>query len=294
MAFAHSSRGRAKPPLAAYRPAVRPHTELKVRLGWLSDIHLNFLDKSRLCEFLNELALCRVDGWLLGGDIGEATSLLTFLRQLEAAVPVPTYFVLGNHDFYGSSLAGVKAQVGAYTRDSERLIWLSASEPQVLDGDVTVVGDDSWADARFGDAKGTPVELNDFYLIEELSGLSRGSLVRTLNQLGDESAARLRPKLNQASELHRHVVVLTHVPPFREAAWHQGQPSSDEYLPWFSCRAMGEAILDCASSRPETGFLVLCGHTHGSGVCSPARNVTVLTAEAEYGSPHVQRIFEFP
>ena len=163
---------------------------------------------------------------------------------------------------------------------------------QVLNGLVAIVGDDSWADARCGNALRTPVELNDFFMIEELTGLSREALVYTLNGLGDAAAARLAPKLEQAARSCPRVVLLTHVPPFREAAWHQGRPSDDDWVPWFSCRAVGEVILECARANPATSFLVLCGHTHGAGVHSPAANVIVHTAGAEYGAPRIQRVFE--
>ena len=49
----------------------------------------------------------------------------------------------------------------------------------------------------------------------------------------------------------------------------------------------------CAKAWPQTDFLVLCGHTHGAGVYSPAANVIIHTAGAEYGAPNVQRLFEF-
>jgi hypothetical protein len=114
-----------------------------------------------------------------------------------------------------------------------------------------------------------------------------------LNQLGDESAQRIQPKLEEAARLRENVVVLLHVPPFREATWHEGQVSFDAWLPWFSCKAVGDVILSCAVSHPQTSFLVLCGHSHGAGVCSPLPNVKVLTAGAEYGKPKVQDVFEF-
>lgn len=156
-----------------------------------------------------------------------------------------------------------------------------------------IVGDDSWADARFGDPEGTPVDVNDFYLIKDLAGLSRRDIICTLNGLGDASAARLFPKLCKAAELCRQVVAVTHVPPFKEAAWYGGKPSSDEWLPWFACRAVGDAIIECARSHPETNFLVLSGHTHGAGTYSPAPHVTVLTESATYGWPRIQKVFEF-
>jgi 3',5'-cyclic-AMP phosphodiesterase len=265
-----------------------------MRLGWMSDIHLNFLDDAGCRAFLEDLASQEVDAWLVGGDIGEAASILEYLQLLESALPCRTYFTLGNHDYYGASIDEVQGKVRQLVAQSDRLIWLTESEPQALAPGLVLVGDDSWADARHGDARGTPVELNDFYLIEELTGLSRAGLIRKLHALGDEAAGRLAPKLQRAATIASQVVVLMHVPPFREAAWHQGRPSDSDWQPWFSCRAAGEALLASAKENPEVGFLVLCGHTHGSGVYSPVPNLRVHTAEAVYGQPHVQRILEFP
>ncbi|MGD1048474.1 MAG: metallophosphoesterase [Candidatus Krumholzibacteriaceae bacterium] len=263
-----------------------------MRLGWISDIHLNFLDQAGCRRFLGDLASHDADAWLLGGDIGEAASVVEFLRMIDAALLCKTYFTLGNHDFYGGSLKEVRAQVRELVSQSERLVYLTESDAQLLDCGIAIVGDDSWGDARYGDALGTPVEMNDFFVIEDLAGRSRSALVRTMNGLGDEAAARLSPKLERAAASCEDVVALMHVPPFREAAWHQGWRSDDDWVPWFSCRAVGEAILSCARTHPQVSFLVLCGHTHGSGVYSPLPNVTVHTAEAEYGAPRIQRFFE--
>jgi Icc protein len=263
-----------------------------LKLGWLSDIHLNFLAEKALHVFMADLAARDVDAWLLGGDIGEANSILRFLQMFEDTLPCKTYFTLGNHDFYNSSLSDVRTRVGQLAGQSKRLVWLTESDTQLLADGVAIVGDDTWADARFGNARGTTVELNDFYLIKELTNLPRAELVCRLNDLGDAAAARLAPKLERAATTRRHVVVLTHVPPFWEASWHEGRPSDVDWVPWFACRAVGEAILSCATVHPQTSFIVLCGHTHGAGTYMPAPNVTVHTAGAEYGSPCVQQIFE--
>lgn len=225
------------------------------KLGWLSDIHLNFLSESEVRRFFGQLAASDVDGWLVSGDIGEVRSVAGYLRLFATELPCRTYFVLGNHDCYGGSLAGVRAEMERLSRQSDRLVWLTASDPQAPGDCVAIVGDDGWGDGRFGNARRTPVELNDFLLIDELAGLTRQALVRTLNTWGDQAAARL--------------------------------------VPWFACQATGEAILACAKDSPRTDFLVLCGHTHGGGVHAPAPNVVVHTAAAEYGTPEVQRSFEF-
>lgn len=43
-----------------------------MKLGWLSDLHLNFFREEQLQAYLQELAVSPVDAWLITGDIAEA------------------------------------------------------------------------------------------------------------------------------------------------------------------------------------------------------------------------------
>ena len=262
-------------------------------LGWVSDVHLNFLDDLGRERFFDELSALEVDGWIVSGDIGEADSIVSYLREFEDQLPVPTYFVLGNHDFYRGSIAQVSAEVSALAESSERLVWLTNTGVVACGEGIALVGDDGWSDGRLGDPMDTPVELNDFHLISELTDHTRTELVRRLNQLGDESAARLRVKLEDAVARCANVVVVTHPPPFKGACWHDGSVSSPDWLPWFTCDAAGVAIAEIADAHPDTQFLVLCGHTHSGGEYSPSTNVVVHTASAEYGRPVVQAVIGF-
>ena len=70
------------------------------RYGWLTDIHLNFLSPAQRRQFYACLRAAELDGLLIGGDIGEAPSVVHYLTELEEAFPGMIYFVLGNHDFY--------------------------------------------------------------------------------------------------------------------------------------------------------------------------------------------------
>jgi len=263
-----------------------------MKFGWLSDIHLNFVDEKSLSIFFKDLSAHDVDGWLVSGDLGEAQSIVKYLEEFNSKLASPTYFVLGNHDFYHGSLAEVASRVSLTCSDSHRLTWLTESAPIKIHGGLMLVGDDCWSDGRLGNFADTPVELNDFYLIEELSGLTRKELVSRVNELGSISAARMGRKLGFAAASCSNVLVVTHSPPFKGATWHEGEISSPDWLPWFSCDAAGTAILRVASANPDTKFVVLCGHTHSGGIYSPTSNVTVHTARAEYGSPAVQAIIE--
>ncbi len=59
---------------------------------------------------------------------------------------------------------------------------------------------------------------------------------------------------------------------------------------FFSCRAVGDAVLDVMRPAHDVQLTILCGHTHSSGECQPLPNVKVLTGGAHYGEPGIQRM----
>ena len=262
-----------------------------MRLAWLTDIHLEFAAAAGIETLLEEIADARPDVVLLGGDIGKAASVMGYLRRL-AKGRRPWYFVLGNHDFYGGSIAALRAEAARLTIDHDRLLWLSGSGIVPLTPKTALIGHDGWGDGGFGNAATTKVMLNDFMMIDELRTPSHEQRMERLGLLGQEAATHLASLLPGALAQYEHVVVLTHVPPFAEAAWHDGRQSNADWLPYFACRAAGDTLRSAMALQPGRRMTVLCGHTHGAGECSPLPNLTVLTGGAEYGQPHLQRVIE--
>jgi predicted phosphohydrolase len=239
------------------------------------------------------------DAVLVGGDTATAVDVAERLCELADATGLATYFVLGNHDFYRGSVASVRARASALGRPGVQ--WLPASGPRELAPGVVLVGHDGWGDARIGNFAGSDVVLTDYLLIEELSRCfrpeafqgsfgERSALQDALLQLGADAATTLAPHLAAAAAPGRHVIVLTHVPPFREACWHEGRISDDHWLPGFTCGAMGELLAATARGHPDCRFTVLCGHTHGSGAACIAPNLIVHTQGATYGNPRWLRL----
>ena len=105
---------------------------------------------------------------LIGGDLGEAFSWDRYLHQLNDLLERPIYFVLGNHDYYGSSLFEVRERAGQITQTFQRLHWLPASGVVSLDGRTALVGHGGWGDARAANFRRSNVLLNDYFLIAEL------------------------------------------------------------------------------------------------------------------------------
>ena len=270
------------------------------RVAWATDVHLNFLDEPGRRGFAGSLAEQSPDVVLISGDIAESPSLVQHLKEMEDALRRPILFVLGNHDFYRGSIARTRADVTQLAAGSEFLDYLTVSDVVELTPTTAVVGHDGWGDARLGDYEHSSLLLNDFFLIEELrkwdrdpADMDRHALEEALHVLGDEAAGHFARVLPEALEAHRRVIAVTHVPPFREAAWHGGKYSDDDWLPFFACKAIGDCMLEAMRQRPDRELLVLCGHTHDSGQTQVSDNLRVLTGRARYCEPAIEEIFEF-
>ncbi len=260
--------------------------------AWLTDIHLNFLQYNQRQDFLQRLSKETVDCFFISGDFGEAESIVPFLQEIESAVKRPVYFVMGNHDFYGGSIKAVRAKVFDLTKNSGKLIWLNKVDFISLTEETALVGHDSWADGKIGDFGGSTVELNDFRCIKELKLSDRGERLEAMQELADEAAKHFRRVLPKVLKNHRRIIVLTHVPPFKEACRYNGRPSQEEWLPYFSCKAVGDVLKDIMEQNPKSEMTVLCGHTHGQAECRILPNLLVYAGRAEYGEPEIQKIIK--
>jgi len=268
-----------------------------MRLAWLTDIHLNFVDGIERRRFLKAVGE-QADAVAISGDIGESQDIAAYLREIDEFVEKPVYFVLGNHDFYRGSISKTRLRVAEVAQESRHLKYLTARRVIELTPKTAIIGHDGWADARLGDYENTEVILNDHLLISEISQwmvynrLDKSGLRETLHILADETARHFERVLEEAANNYEQVVAVTHVPPYREAAWYQGKTSSDDFLPYFACKAVGDVLTKTMQAHPQSSLTVLCGHTHGGGEIHVLDNQRVLTGEARYGQPKIQQIFE--
>jgi predicted phosphohydrolase len=263
-----------------------------MKVAWATDIHLNTISATDVGQFCEKIRASGAKALLLGGDIAEADDLTERLHNLATRLRLRIYFVLGNHDYYRGDVKSVEDAVRAL--DKERLRWLPAAGCVGLTTSTALVGNGGWGDARLGNIADSPIILNDFLLIEDLratldpddirEGITRREkLTQKLRQLGDRSADMLREPLVRAVTEYSRVIVLTHVPPFRDACWHDGTISEEDWLPYFTCKAIGDLILRAAVEHPSCSITVLCGHTHSGGKVQMLPNLTVVTGEGDYG-----------
>ncbi|CAN5452593.1 metallophosphoesterase [soil metagenome] len=266
-----------------------------MKLLWLTDIHLNFLKDVARLNVYQEITEKQSDALLITGDIAEAHSVGKILQEMCRHIKKPIYFVLGNHDYYRGRIDSVKKEMQWLTTNEPLLYWLPFAGVQDLDNNIMLVGQDGWADGRLGDYYNSEVSLNDSHLIADLlqqKTLGKKQLLEKMQQLADDDALGLQNQLHHAIAKHpKKVMILTHVPPFKEASTYNGKISDDSYLPFFASKATGDVLLQFAAENSTVEFLVLCGHTHGKANYQPLHNLIVKTGKAEYYRPVVQEVF---
>jgi predicted MPP superfamily phosphohydrolase len=261
-----------------------------MRVVWATDIHLNFLRPHERAAFYQNIRETQPDAVFITGDIAEAPCLRELLHELQQAIDVPLYFVLGNHDFYHGSIELVRRDIQDWCLTQSGLTYLSSSGLIQLSPKTVLIGHDGWGDGRLGNYQQSPVRLSDQEVIRDFQSLDRDAVLVKLQMLGDAAAASLRDVLTKAVDSYPQVLCLTHVPPFKEACWYEGKLGNDDWLPYFTCQAIGDVLLETAQAWPDCQLTVLCGHTHHAGMVQMLPNLLVKTGSAEYGQPHVEEI----
>jgi predicted phosphohydrolase len=268
-----------------------------MKLAWITDIHLNFVDFDTKQKFYESLFVNAIDAIAISGDIDEALTLSNTLIEMTRHILKPIYFVLGNHDYYRGSVTGLRKEIKALCKKTSQLHWLPESKEIELTKSTALIGEDCWADGRYGDYASSQVVLNDSHMIKELyqgNKLGKYQLLEVMQKFADFDANRLKGNLELAvskQEIEK-VIVLIHVPPFKESCMYEGKISGDDYLPFFSSKATGDVLLEVAKKNPKIEFLVLCGHTHSKSYYNPLSNLVVKAGISEYRYPKIQEIIE--
>lgn len=264
------------------------------RILWLTDLHLdraNPVDREALYENIRRSV---ADTVLVTGDISIAKHLPLHLRELAAAAAWrQVYFVLGNHDFYGSSFSRVDSCAAGVCRAHVNLQHLGNGEVIRLSSDTALIGHRGWGDGRMGWGVRSFARNPDFGAIEDFQGLNRSESFKLLEQLGRDSASYFRILLPYALSCYRHVLVATHVPTYTQAAYYCRKPCDWLRQPFYSNISAGGAILRIAQQFRKSKVTVLAGHTHSKARFQACKNLELIVGDAKPGKPCSQGVFEF-
>ncbi|TWT81758.1 Calcineurin-like phosphoesterase [Planctomycetes bacterium CA13] len=263
-----------------------------MQLVWTTDPHFDHVDADEFDRWFADVASRSPDGIIITGDLSEGDDVFVQLRRLASSFTIPIYFVLGNHDFYKSSIGKTRQRAVSLTRDQTHLHYLTDIGPIQLSEGVYLVGEDGWGDATIGNYEASPIRLGDFEQIDDFRMATSNQRKSLLQQQGADSAERLRTKLLSVPQNAKEVLIATHIPPFAEACWYEGRTTDEYWAPFFVCGSIGQMLMDACLARPECNWTVLCGHTHHDGVAKLAENLTVYTGAAQYGHPAIEAIIE--
>lgn len=258
------------------------------RLFWATDLHLDEVGEEQYCAFVKVLKGAGASHLLITGDIADGATVADRLQRLHRELGIPLYFVLGNHDFFGRTIADVRGEVAAV---APPMVYLTVQEaPVALNDEVAVIGHDGWHDGRLGDWYGSPVRQRwrDYHHIQDLIPLEGECLLERLRFLADEGVDILEERIHRAFGEWDTLLLLTHVPPFRESACYDDAIANDMWAPFSVNAALGEMLIATMRQYPDKQIRVLCGHAHHAADYSPLPNLCVLTGGAEVGSPRLQ------
>lgn len=259
-----------------------------MKYAYCTDVHLDHLDPSELKRFYDEVrdATTMDTIMLVTGDITTSCKLFEHIDGLGQACRGKMLYVLGNHDRWGSSLAQCERDLRPHGVPQGHSVFMDLVESIELEEGLHVVGDSGWYDGRNGLQGNPKMILNDWFCIQDYKGKDER---RCSAEIADGRAKVLEAKLRAvcASDKTTRVVVLTHVPPFPEAAFHMGRMGDDYAQPWFTSRVIGDVLDQVAKEFYWVKFEVLCGHTHSRAHYKRDDNLVVSTGQAQYGAPRV-------
>ena len=273
-----------------------------MKLGWCTDVHLDYLSPYRCEGFLNEVSAIGADSFIITGDISTANKLEGHLSAIALKANVPVYYVLGNHDYWEGSIKSVRALTIDLEKKYPNLIYLGNRSYVKLTDKAALVGHDGWYDAIYGDWRKSHFEMPDWYLIEEFRDAQASekivkdkwiinfpNAVNKSRDLAQFCAEHIEKSIQEAIAAgFKQILIASLVPAFEESHMHEGKRGSDTTMCWFTSGLLGDVVMTAAISNPDIVFTIFSGHTHGDYRGSITHNLHAYVGGARYGRPCVQ------
>lgn len=262
-----------------------------MKFAWITDIHLNMVGDLGAKAFLDSVRNHDSDIVFCTGDIAEGSCLQHYLTMMDEIVQKPIFFVLGNHDFWDSSVDHVHNTYTQFLNTKTFLKWMPKQGVVRIADKVAVIGHECWYDCGYGNWENSGFVMADWKYQGDYRGCkTKQDIVDRSRKLAMTGVTYLAKQLGDAVKDHDKVIILTHFPPFAETHVYQNQPGNIFAQPFFTNRLLGEMLLQACKTFPNKQFVVLAGHTHGRVSKQILPNLVVHVGGAEYQYPKIQEL----
>lgn len=269
----------------------KPTTKMIHNLLWMSDLHCDQATTKNCSKLLRDLKKSDYDAAVLTGDTAASATLISHLEALaDACAPRPLFVVLGNHDFYGSSLYTTQNQVRRLCHKTPNLHHLQDHGVVWLNRRTVLLGHHGWADARCGWGSKTHVRSPDHWCIDDFRKLDKAGRFDLMAELGNASTSWIRKNLNTVLRKADTLIVATHVPAFQTSAHYNGEPCGPLHTPHYVNATLGGLLIGSARHNLQKQFTILSGHTHSEFREHILTNLESRVAGAQRGKPRIQSI----
>jgi hypothetical protein len=191
--------------------------------------------------------------------------------------------VLGNHDYWWSSLAKTEQKIRDLCQEYSNLIRMDDQEVIPLNEETAIIGIEGWYDCKGG----SPHYLRwtaDWFMVEDFRKLpNMDARIEMWKRMAQQSAEKIAVKLEKAIEQgYKTIYLLTHYPPFIEANRNLGSIFEKYWVPYDCNTIMGEYLKPIMAEHKKKHLKIISGHIHLPMGIQVSRNIECRVGSARY------------
>lgn len=256
---------------------------------WITDPHFNFVNPVKLKNFFLRIKSEHPDGIFITGDISTGPEVIRHLQWIAEDIAVPTYFVLGNHDFYRSSFQLVEEAVVDLTKRQDNLFYMNKCNVIQLSSDTALIGHDGWYDSNWRVPYTSLIFIWDFFFIKDFRALfSNEERLELVRERAKIASLSMVDKLETALKNNSTVYLITHIPPWPEQNEKWGGLIEKFWTPFNSSKVIAEALINVMGRHSDKKLIILSGHTHHARKEIITHNIELRVGSASHNVCEIQ------
>lgn len=264
------------------------------KIAWITDPHFDQCDINKIQQLIKEVKQKNCDSVLITGDIAEKGTTGIYLQFFQRGLKLPTWFVLGNHDWYDISRQKGTELLETYL--NKDLVLLDNVPDIKINKETCIVGAENWWDAAFGDKFGfiDGLVMNDDYQKVDLIApqSNNKSQFERVRNLSEQCSDQIIDKLKIAFKRYNKVLLAAHVPPYQQGCVVKGVPIPNNWLNHFCDKGLGDKLKKLMYELPDKKLKIYSGHTHGEIKVHLTHNIVLRVGKAKVGKPMIADIIE--